>query len=400
MKILFALSRFPFPTLKGDKLRAYYQLKELSKKHEVHLVCLSEDKSDLFYLQDVEPFCASLQLVHLSFIRKSWNLINALFTDKPFQVHYFQHPYLKKLITKTVTANKIDVCYVQLIRMCENVPKIPDVGYYLDYMDCFSAGMFKRAERANGLIRLLYLTEAKRLQKYEHQVANRFNAYSIISEADRDEFQPPLKNTIQIIPNGISHDFLDFESHPEKDIDLIFTGNMNYYPNVEAVRYLCKQIIPGLLKDFPQLKVYIVGTDPTPEVLHLASSHVVVTGYVPDLRPYLARAKVAIAPMFFGSGLQNKLLEAMAMGIPVLTSPLANSSLNAPEDEAICIADTPDGFIEKALNLLRNEHFAQHIGANGKQYVTRQFDWSKRNAELEEGLESTIHLQKAISLLP
>jgi sugar transferase (PEP-CTERM/EpsH1 system associated) len=399
MKILFALSRFPFPTLKGDKLRAYYQLKELSKNHEIHLICLSEEKDDLFYLQDLEPYCASIQLAHLSLFRKGWNLINALFTDKPFQVHYFRHPYLKKILNKTISEKQIDVCYVQLIRMVENISFEHEVGYYLDYMDCFSAGMFKRADRAHGLIRYIYLTEAKRLKKYEHKIADRFHAYSIISEADRDSFDAPLKNKIQVIPNGISHDFLDFENHSEKDIDLIFTGNMNYYPNIEAARYLCKQIIPGLLNVFPELRVYIVGTDPTLEVQHFAAPNVVVTGYVPDLRPYLARAKVAIAPMFFGSGLQNKLLEAMAMGIPVLTSPLANSSLNAPEDEAICIAHTPEAFINKAIKLLQNDSFAREIGTNGKAYVTRQFDWFKRNADLEAGLEAIIQ-RKTITSLP
>jgi sugar transferase (PEP-CTERM/EpsH1 system associated) len=399
MKILFALPRFPFPTLKGDKLRAYYQLKELSKNHEIHLVCLSEEAGDYFYLQDVEPYCASIQLVHLSLLRKGWNLIKAVCSDIPFQVYYFQHPSLKNIIEKTIYEREIDVCYVQLIRMCENISFLPNIGYYLDYMDCFSAGMFKRAERAKGLMRYLYLTEAKRLQKYEHQIAKHFHAFSIISEADRDAFKAPLNQLIQIIPNGISHDFLDFEIHPEKDIDLIFTGNMNYYPNIEAARYLCKQIIPGLLENFPELKAYIVGTDPTPEVRHLASPHVVVTGYVPDLRPYLARAKVAIAPMFFGSGLQNKLLEAMAMGIPVLTSPLANSSLNAPEDQAICIAQSPKAFVEKAKRLMSDEHFAHHIGTNGKAYVTQQFDWSKRNVELQAGLESVIQ-RKIITSLP
>lgn len=399
MKILIALSRFPFPTLKGDKLRAYYQLKELSKNHEIHLVCLSEEKGDHFYLPDIEPFCTSIQVVHLSFLRKGVNLLKALFSDKPFQVHYFEHPLLKTIINNTIVEKNIDVCYVQLIRMAENISILENIGYYLDYMDCFSAGMFKRAERAKGLMRYVYLTEAKRLQNYEHQIASRFQGYSIISEADRDSFEPPLKNLIQIIPNGISHDFLDFEPHLEKDIDLIFTGNMNYYPNIKAVQYLCHQIVPGLLNSIPNLKVYIVGTDPTPDVLQLASENIVITGYVPDLRPFLARAKIAIAPMFFGSGLQNKLLEAMAMGVPVLTSPLANSSLNAPEDEAICIAQTPESFVEKALKLLIDTDFAQQIATTGKAYVTGQFDWSKQNTALEAGLEAVVQ-QKVITSLP
>ena len=273
--------------------------------------------------------------------------------------------------------------------MGENIVYMPYVGYYLDYMDAFSEGMLKRALRSSGLLKMIYNIEAKRLKKYETALARNFQGYSIISDADCKNFPIEIKSKIQIIPNGISNDFLDFESHYEKDIDIIFTGNMNYRPNVEAARFLCLNILPEVLKIKENINVYIVGTDPGTEVKNLANKYVTVTGYVPDLRPFLSKSKMMVAPLFLGSGLQNKLLEAMALGIPVITSNHANSSLNGTHQESVLVGDSVDDFVNAIVELMTDPERASEIGQAGKKYVAENFDWSRWNQELESGLINT-----------
>ncbi|MCS6904228.1 MAG: glycosyltransferase [Bacteroidia bacterium] len=384
MRILMVLPRFPYPLYKGDMLRAYYQIKELSKNHEVYIVCLTEDTNFAQYLSELTPYCKKIEVVTLCGYQIVWNLLRGLFNKYPFQVNYFRSKVVKKKLKILLEKYNIEVCYVQLIRMTLNVDYSYSCLYYLDYMDCFSAGMEKRSQYGNFLSKILFRWEAKRVKAFELHVAQKFHGYSVISEADKKYFPPSLQPLITVIPNGIAKEFLEFEpaKEVEKDIDILFTGNMGYAPNILAAIYLAHQILPLVKNYSPTVKVYLVGTNPSRKVRALASSNVVVTGFVHDIKPYLVRSKVFVAPLFTGSGLQNKLLEAMAMRLPVLTTPLAAEALNAKNLHEVIICKDAHEFSKAIYKVLTEPTWAQQIGNNARNFIQKQYSWKESTEKL------------------
>ncbi|MFL5730627.1 MAG: glycosyltransferase, partial [Cytophagaceae bacterium] len=385
MKILVALSRFPFPIDKGDKLRAYYQIRHLSRNHEVYLVCLTEKDPSAEEQQHIRQFCKELVLVRHSPLKRFANLSFSFFNSRPFQVNYFSSDEMKEKIRGLILREKIDLCYVQLVRLVENIPFGMQTSYYLDYMDALSEGMNKRYTFSSFYEKPLVAAEASRLRTYEKEVFERFDGCSIISSSDAGFFSEAQKSTLDIIPNGVSQDFFAISSASEK-YELIFTGNMNYHPNIQACKFLVLQILPRLKKHCPDIKICLAGTDPHPEVSALAGANVLVTGYVKDIREYLAVSRLFVAPLFSGSGLQNKLLEAMASGLPVVTTPLAGQALNAEPWKHLLLCDSASEFADTLLRLLQNEREAELLGNAGRDFVKEHFDWDVNNAKLEEAL--------------
>ncbi|OIQ34660.1 MAG: hypothetical protein BM555_04335 [Crocinitomix sp. MedPE-SWsnd] len=381
MKLFVILSRFPYPLEKGDKLRAYYQLQELSKNHEIHLHCLSDQTIKAEWKAKVEQFCTSVSIHPLKKHLIYWNTAKQLFGTKPFQIGYFFQKNIYKRINKSLTEVKPDHIYCQLIRTAEYVKDIHDIPKTLDYMDALSKGMLRRGEIQSGLKGRLFKIEGRRLSEYENRIFDYFNQHTIISKQDRDLINHPDKSTIEVIENGIAEDFFDYESTEGKTHDLLFTGNMNYPPNIECSEFISNDISPLL----PKSSIKISGASPHQRILDLKKNkQVEVTGWVDDIRDSYASAKVFVAPLFIGTGLQNKLLEAMAMGLPVVTTPLANNALKAEENKEILIADNAEGFKKHITNLLENENLYNSISQAGKEYVKSKFSWQQSVAKLEK----------------
>ncbi len=388
MRILVALSRFPYPLDKGDKLRAYYQLQGLSKNNEIYLVCLTDQTPAPADMAQVKQFCKHVEVVRLTMIERLLNLVFGLFNGEPFQVNYFRSMRMKKAIQKLLESKKIDVCYVQLIRLIKNIPFSLNTKYYLDYMDAFSEGMTKRYQLSKWYEKPLVKEEAKRLKKYEEQAFYHFSGYSIISETDADVFPLDIRRRIDVIPNGISNSYFDFKNVTrEKRYDIIFTGNMGYHPNVQACKFLVNHVLPNIKT---KVRVCLAGTEPSREVQALESEYVTVTGYVHDIKDYLSQAKIFVAPLFSGSGLQNKLLESMAMGMPTITTSLANNALKAKNGEQIVVCDNKMAFAQAIENLINNPRVAEQIGKNGRNYIKNTFDWQVSNSLLEKAFKRII----------
>ena len=374
MKLFVVLSRFPYPLEKGDKLRAFYQLKELAKNHEIHLHCLSDQKVKEEFKAEVNNWCASLHIYTLKKHLIYWNTAKQVFTNRPFQIGYFYQKSIHKAIQKRISEVKPDHIYCQLIRTAEYVKDNHDIPKTIDYMDALSKGMFRRAEIKSGIKGKLYKNEGKRLSEYENRIFDYFNNHSIISEQDRDLISHPEKNKIAIIENGISNVFFNYKSKTEKTYDLLFTGNMNYPPNIECSEYIGNE----LASSFPDHKIMISGASPNQRIVNLAKiQNINVTGWVDDIRDSYASSKVFIAPLFIGTGLQNKLLEAMAMGLPCITTNLANNALNAEVGKEILIAETKDEFINHIDSLLNDPDLYERISKAGKNYVKSQFSWEQ-----------------------
>ncbi len=395
MKLLVILPRFPFPTEKGDKLRAFNQLKVLSAHFDITLIALSHDKVKNDDLEKVKPYCSSVHVYRLKILPVIWNLIISVFNGRPLQAGYYYNKGAQRLVNKTIGEVKPDHIYCQLLRTAAYAfnTQIPKT---LDYQDVFSKGVERRIPSANMLMKVLFSFELKRLKKYEHFVFDKFDNKTIISIPDRDFIPHANKDQIVIIPNGVDQDYFK-ELDTPKFSDLVFTGNMGYPPNVDCAEYLVKKVLPLIHKKYPGIILTLAGASPHARVKALASDKVIVTGWVDDIRKYYAGAKIFLAPMQLGTGLQNKLLEAMSMKLPCITSTLCNSALMAREGKEILIGNTPAEVAAHAIKLIENQDFANSIAQNGYIFVKSNYSWRGATMKLATIMEETT-VNKSVSL--
>jgi len=382
MKLLIVLSRFPYPLEKGDKLRAYHQLKYLSQNNDIYLVTLNDRKLSEQDMEAVKPFCKELYVMNLCWWTKLCSIILFFFKGLPLQCGYFYHKKTDKKIQQIIKTIKPDHIYCQLVRVAEYIKK-ESCPKTIDYQDVFSKGMDRRAQVAPWYLKPFLKMEYRRLSKYEAEIFQYFDNHTIITGVDRDLIPHPNSQMIEIVANGV--DFEKFKNRNiEKVFDLIFTGNMSYIPNVEAAIFLSNTIFPELKKIFPSLTLAICGVNPSAKVKALERKGIVVTGWVNDMNEYYAKSKIFVAPMHLGTGLQNKLLEAMASGIPCVTSALAGKPLeNVKHTKDIMICNTLTGYIDAISILLTNPALYNEIAQNGQRFVQENYNWEITTKKLE-----------------
>lgn len=360
---------------KGDKLRAFHFIRLLSEEHDVHLFALSDRKvSDTDY-KAVAEYCDKIEVVHFSGWSIFKGLVASLFRGLPFQVGYFWNRKAARGISAMIKQEEPDLIFCQLVRVAEYVKDIP-VRKVIDYQDALSLNMRRRAAVSKGIKKLVFAREARLLSLYENSVFNKFDYRIIISEPDKEALTHPDKGEIVVIPNGVDHDFFIPDESAEKRYDVVFTGNMSYAPNVEGAIWLAKEIFPLVKKSMPHLTLLLAGASPVNSVKALESDDITVTGWIPDIRDAYRQSKVFIAPMLTGSGLQNKLLEAMAMKLPCITTNLANASLMAENNREIIVADSADEIAAAIVKLLKDKQFAEEIAVSAYRMVRSKFCWN------------------------
>ena len=378
MKLFIIVSRVPYPLDKGDKLRAYHQIKELSKRHEIHLCCLDDNNTSQKTIDHLKSICKEVSVFKLNKFKIFINLFLALFSSKPFQVHYFYQFSVHRKIKQLVNDFKPDRIYCQLIRTAEYVKNEHSYVKTIDYMDAFSKGIDRRIKTA-GWLKPIFKEEAKRLLKYEHLIYDYFEHHTIISEEDRQLIYHQNRNKIEIVTNGIDTHYFN-PNKSKKAYDLIFVGNMSYAPNISAVQFLVEEVLPILGSD---INLLIAGANPSREVLKLANDRVEITGWIKDIRIAYSNAKIFVAPLFIGTGLQNKLLEAMAMQLTCVTTELVNSSLKAKLGVEIEIANSAEEFAKEIKGLLGNESKRVLLGKQARSFVENEYSWKESSIKLE-----------------
>ena len=374
MKLLVVLSRFPYPLEKGDKLRAYHQIRVLSRQHDIYLFALSDTEVPAASMEALRPFCKEIRVGRICWWTKLTNSLRAFFKGWPIQCGYFYSSEAKKALQQFAEEVKPDAIYAQLVRTVPYVQELKGEKT-IDYQDVFSHGMLRRAERAPFWQKPFFKMESRRLRRYEAAVFPLFQHHTIITEVDRDLMPVRDKDKISIVGNGVDFEQYKYDGQ-EKIYDLIFAGNMSYAPNVDAAEYIVKQILPKLLPQFPNLRLVLCGANPAPRVRALQGPHVTVTGWVESIAEYYAQSRIFIAPMRLGTGLQNKLLEAMATQLPCVTSPLAGKPLKgAVPQHDLLICSTPDDYAAAITRLLADSAYYQQIASNGYQYVKENYSW-------------------------
>jgi sugar transferase (PEP-CTERM/EpsH1 system associated) len=369
---------------KGDKLRAYHFIRRLARTHEVELFCLSDGPTKPEHLEHLRQFCSHIEVVYLPRWRILLNLFHAIFSRLPFQVAYFHHRSAQQRFDAVVRRFRPEHIICQLVRTTEYVRDHHAIPKTLDYMDTLSKGLERRTEMASFLFAPLFREESRRLIRYENLMFDLFDHCVIISEQDREYIYHPQRDRITVIPNGVDTDhFQPREARPEHD--LVFTGNMNYPPNIDSVLYLVQHILPLVRKVLPSTSLLISGVDPSPSVRELAKDDplITVSGWVKDIRASYASARLFVAPMQIGTGLQNKLLEAMAMRIPCITSTLANNAVGAEPGNAILVGNSPEEYAAHILALLNDPAERDRIAQNGYDFIRTHFDWDQASSKLD-----------------
>ena len=390
MKIFVLLPRIPYPLEKGDKLRDFNQIKQLAKHNEIILCALNDNpkvnEQEAFHA--LQPYCQSINFIKISKLQILLGLVRAFFKGLPLQCGYFYNRKAAKKVDNVIAKHKPEILYGQLLRVAEYI-RYKNLPKAIDFQDIFSYGMKRRADIASPLIRPIFNMEYQRLKRYESTIFNDFAVKSIICEPDRALFPHERRNEILIIPNGVDHEYFK-PQECEKKYDLVFTGNMSYPPNVNAVEYLSHEILPIVWKTLPDVKLYIAGASPDPKVKKVASERIIVSGWLDDIRTAYAQSRVFIAPMRIGTGLQNTLLEAMSMHLPAITSPLANASLGAKPNEEIMVGSNAQEMAQHIITLLTDTQKAEQIAQAGFDFTNCVYDWGKATEILEHAMSQAL----------
>ncbi|MGE0635972.1 MAG: glycosyltransferase [Bacteroidia bacterium] len=381
MKVLFLVSRVPYPLEKGDKLRAFNHLKLLSEKHEITLVALNDTELHPEAEQVLSRYCKRLHVLDISFGVRMLSLISAAFSGKPFSTAYFYNNIAQDIIDEIIDEVHPAHIFCQLTRVTEYVKNVKNISKTLDYQDAFAKGMEKRISKESFYLRWLFKMEYKRLAKYEAEVFDWFDNKIIISNQDKENIAHTDKQNIVVVPNGVDLDYFK-PRETKKKYDLLFTGNMAYPPNIESVVFLVNEVLPLVMKQKPDIKLLIAGATPVARVKDLQSKNVEVSGWVDDMRECYAASKLFIAPMQISIGLQNKLLEAMAMNVPCITSELANNALHGTHNENILVCKHPQEYAEAILKLLDNPAEAERLANAGHEFVKLNYGWQKMTEPL------------------
>ncbi len=307
-------------------------------------------------------------------------MAKTLVSNLPVQTGYFYSRKAAKEIKRLIETYKPDHLYCQFIRTTEYL-KDSTIKKTVDYQDVLSHGIKRRMEKASVLSKPVYALEYKRLLRYEKTVFDIFDNKTIISIPDRNLIPHPDKHKIHVVPNGVDHSFFK-PMDKEKEYDIAFTGNMGYPPNVDAAEFLANSIMPLVWLKLPQAKLLLAGASPAKKVCTLENDKIKVTGWMDDIRDAYSSSRVFIAPMRIGTGLQNKLLEAMSMRIPSITTTLANDALAAEHGKEILVGNTAQQLADYIINLLNNKEDYNRIAQHGYDFVHANHSWEMATEKL------------------
>jgi sugar transferase (PEP-CTERM/EpsH1 system associated) len=381
LRILFVAARFPYPPLNGDQVRAYHQLRTLSARHQITLLSpepLSDDN-----VRTVRAFCEHIETVRTSRWRSLGRLAKGPFTSLPLQTLLFFDSAFAARANELISSRAIDLVHAQLVRMAPVVHALPGgVARVLDLIDALSVNMVRRAERSRGPLAWVAATESRRVLAYERDLPKRYDQLVISSASDRAVIgQYP---NIHVVPNGVDVSQHGLVTNGRDPTAIVFTGTMWYFPNVDAARWLVGEILPLVRSEIPDARLFIVGARPVGAVKRLAKvPGVVVTGEVPKVHAFLAKAAVAVAPMRTGSGGQFKVIEAMASGTPVVATPLALGGCDAVSEQHLLVASDASSFAQQVVRLLRDRQLRERLANEAYDLVRLSYSWDGSVRKLE-----------------
>ena len=389
--LLFLTHRIPYPPNKGDKIRSYHLLKHLIQNYRVHLGTFIDDPDDRQHIDHVKGLCDSTHFAVLKPNIARLRSLGGLISNQPLTIDYYRDPGLQTWVERVMHELPIKRILVFSSAMAQYVLQAGKVLRIIDFVDIDSDKWLQYAHGKSWPMRWLYRRESRLLLNYEREVAREFDTSLFVSKAEADLFKqlaPESAAKIGFFSNGVDADYFSpFRSYPnpypDQALPLVFTGAMDYWPNVNAAQWFAREILPTVRVQNPDARFFIVGSKPTGAVCALAKlPGVVVTGMVPDIRPYLAHAQLAVAPLRIARGIQNKVLEAMAMAKPVIASAQALEGITANIGEEVLMARDSAEFIRAISSMLRRPQDA--IGKAARQRIQTDYTWERNLDRVDE----------------
>ena len=392
MKILFIAHRIPYPPDKGDKIRSFFILKHLSQKNDIYLASLIDDINDIQYKNDLTKYCKDTRFVIINKLWVKFKMVYYLIIGKPMSLAYFGSCQLKREIDAWVSLIEFDMIYIYSSSVGQYVINVKNNYKIMDFVDLDSEKWFLNSQYANFATSLIYKHEGYRMRKYESFIARKckYNFFAAKRDESAFKLQCPEVNTL-VIPNGVNLEYFTKKikrcSPPNLNTssrNIIFTGAMDYFANIDAAVYFYNKIFPIVKSKVSDCSFFIVGSNPSIKIMDLAKDKsVIVTGRVVDIRPYMDKASVYVAPLRISRGLQNKVLEAMAMGMPVVTTKCVLNGINAEPGKNIFIEDSPLEFADRVVELLRNTYLRDKIGDAAREFVQINYNWGNSFNKLD-----------------
>ena len=376
MKILYLSLRFPYPPHSGDKIRTYNILKHLSKDHLITLVSFThEDNENIKAIQD---FCERILTVRFNKFEAYKNCIIYSSFSEPLQISYWHSHEMQTKIDDIIQKNNFDLIHAQFFRMAQYIIKYTDKHKVLDCADSYWLNLSRRSRLDRSLSWPLLKVEANRVRTYEVKIAEWFDMVTMVSPLDKECLTSENSNLpVSVVPMGVDLDYYQPSNHGDRGPNILFTGTIKYFPNKDAVLFFYNKIYPLIKSAIPNVKFYVVGNYPPKSISKLTSNgDIVVTGHVEDIRPYFDKSAVFVCPLRSGSGMQTKLLEAMAMGVPIVTTSMgATAFVDAVAGKHIIIADDVKSFAKEVIRLLKDKDLRYNISQNARKFVEEKYNW-------------------------
>jgi sugar transferase (PEP-CTERM/EpsH1 system associated) len=392
--ILYLVHRLPYPPNKGDKVRSYHLLKHLVRDHRVFLGTFVDDPDDERHLDTVRALCAGTHFVRLNPSATRLLSLRGLLTGEALSIPYYRNAGLQAWVDRVLADEAIDAIVLFSSPMAQYVPPHPSVPVLLDFVDVDSAKWTQYAQTHSGPKAWIYGREGRRLLDFERRAALAATRGFFVTDSETELFRrlaPDCRDRVEPMCNGVDADFFRPDAtmpSPYRDGEraLVFTGAMDYHPNEDAAIWFAQEVMPLLKRHRPSVRFHVVGRAPTAAVQVLASDSVAVSGTVPDVRPYLQHAAVVVAPLRIARGIQNKILEAMAMGRPVVASTECAGPIAARVGDELLVAATAAQFAAQIERLLANPDDGARFGTAARQRVVDDYSWQAHLAGIDAHL--------------
>lgn len=393
--LLFLAHRIPYPPNKGDKIRSYHFLKGLTDKYNIYLATFIDDPEDWKYVENVKAMTANSLFVNIKPLFAKIKSLVGLMTNRALTLPYYQNRALQHWIDKTIVENDIEKIFIFSSAMAQYVEKHQDLDIIIDFVDVDSDKWLQYSKKAKWPMNWIYKREAERLLQFDSQVAKLAKMSIFVSEEESNLFKKLVAEQtgkISFVNNGVDTDYFNskekFETpFAKNDNIIVFTGAMDYWANVDAVVWFVQEVFPSIKNQCANAQFYIVGSKPGKQVAQLANTDgVFVTGRVEDIRPYLVFTNVVVAPLLIARGIQNKVLEAMAMAKTIVATPQAMEGINIT-DKKIYITENREEFSTYVITCLNENPGAQKVIEN-RGFVEKNFSWDASLKRLTQMIDN------------
>lgn len=391
MRVAYLCHRIPFPPNKGDKIRAFHQLKAIAARHEVDLFTLADDPADLVYQNDLAEYCRQVSVAEIKPLLARIRALPFFLTSTALTLPYFYSSRLDAAFRDAVLRRSYDRIFVYCSAMAQYVKSEYSIPVLTDFVDVDSDKWTQYADHSRLPMSAVYRRESQCLRRYEQEICERSADVVVTTEREARmlrEIHP--RANVHVISNGVDTDYFTPQQANLSGLPAVaFTGDMSYLPNASAAIYFATEVLPIIRGSVPGIRFLVIGRNPGPEVKKLeALPGVTVTGSVPDIRSYMAQAAVFVAPLSIAAGIQNKTLEAMACGLPVVATPRAVQGLSPEIAMLVDVGTNSVELADKVIGLLRDPEIARCKGIEGRRRVIVRYGWKQPLDQLVEILEN------------